>query len=70
MDKHDKDEILSAIATVGAKVDALSVKVDRIDGDVRELRGQMTVLQSWLSSMDQRFIAIMTPYQPDGRKKA
>ena len=64
MDKHDKDEILAAIGAIGTKVDSLSSKVDRMEGDLRELKGQMTVAMSWLHSVDQRFVALMTPYAP------
>lgn len=78
MDKSDKAEILAAINALGgvvaqlaariegleATIEAQSVKIDRMDGDVRELRGQMSVALTWLQSMDQRFVALMHPYQP------
>lgn len=35
---------------------------------IAELRGEMRGLSSWLSSMDQRFVAIMRPYEPQARQ--
>jgi len=63
MDRADKQEILEAIAAVGAKV-------DRVDGDLRELRGRLDVIQSWLQSVDQRFSALMHPFEPPATKRA
>lgn len=63
MDKHDKEELLSAIGALGNKI-------DRLDGDVREMKGQISVALSWMQSIDQRFTAIMSPYQPPDKKRA
>jgi len=66
MDRSDKQEILDAIAAVGAKV-------DRLDGDVRELRGPIGVIQTWLQSVDNRFVALMHPFErptPAGKRRA
>ena len=63
MDKHDKEELLSAINALGGKI-------DRLDGDVREMKGQISVALSWMQSIDQRFTAIMSPYQPPDKKRA
>lgn len=57
MDKADKQEILDAIAAVGAKV-------DRLDTRLTHIEGQFSVLLPWVQSMDQRFTAIMHPYDP------
>ncbi|MBP2233120.1 hypothetical protein J2847_006455 [Azospirillum agricola] len=37
---------------------------------IAELRGEMRGLSSWLSSMDQRFVAIMRPYEPPAARPA
>ncbi|MBF0307023.1 MAG: hypothetical protein HQL41_15375 [Alphaproteobacteria bacterium] len=34
---------------------------------IAEIRGELRGLSAWLSSMDQRFVAIMRPYEPPHR---
>ncbi len=35
---------------------------------IAEVRGELRGLSAWLSSMDQRFVAIMRPYEPPGER--
>ena len=35
-----------------------------MEGDLRELKGQMSIMLTWLQSMDQRFSALMVPMSP------
>lgn len=51
-----------------AKLDALIVMVREVQAEQRhhaesiaEIRGELRGLSAWLSSMDQRFVAIMRP---------
>ncbi|MBF0335309.1 MAG: hypothetical protein HQL40_16960 [Alphaproteobacteria bacterium] len=57
MERSDKDEILAAIGQVAAKVDALGDRVTRVEG-------QMSIIVSWMQSMDQRVTALMHPRKP------
>ena len=64
MSKTDKEDILQAIAGIGIKVDRLDDRVKALELSFAEMRGEMRGLSSWLQSMDQRFTAIMRPYEP------
>jgi hypothetical protein len=57
MDRSDKQEILDAISAVGAKV-------NRLDTRLTHIEGQLSVLLAWMQAVDQRFTAIMHPYEP------
>lgn len=39
---------------------------------IAELRGELRTLSAWMASMDQRFIALMHPFEPPahGKKRA
>ena len=59
------------VGSLDAKVGSLEAKVGILDAKVEgntlaivEMRGEMKGLSAWLSSMDQRFVAIMRPYEP------
>lgn len=41
-----------------------------MEGDLRELKGQMPIMLTWLQSMDQRFSALMAPVQPPRKPAA
>ncbi|MBF0373455.1 MAG: hypothetical protein HQL39_08550 [Alphaproteobacteria bacterium] len=71
MERSDKDEILAAIGQMAARMDGLESKVDRLStkidavGDrVTRVEGQMSIIVSWMQSMDQRVTALMHPYEP------
>ncbi len=48
----------------------MNARLDRIELGQAEMRGELRGLSSWLSSMDQRFVAIMRPYEPPQRSPA
>ncbi len=57
-----KDADLRQLIEAGfAQVNA---RLDRIELAQAEMRGELRGLSAWLSSMDQRFVAIMRPYEP------
>lgn len=68
MERSDKDEILASIgqvaATLGAWMDRLDAKIDALGDRVTRVEGQMTIIVHWIQSMDQRFTALMHPYEP------
>ena len=68
MDANDNADILAAIGQLGTvldgRMDRLEGKLERLDGDVREVKGQMSIIVTWMQSMDQRFTALMHPYEP------
>jgi hypothetical protein len=47
-----------------AKLDQLIAMQHATQGDVRELKGQMSIMLTWLQSMDQRFTALMALVNP------
>lgn len=62
MSGHDA-EILS-------KLDRLLEMHQATQGDIRELKGQMSVMMMWMQSMDQRFTALMAPVNPPRKPAA
>ncbi|CAK0746598.1 conserved hypothetical protein [uncultured Gammaproteobacteria bacterium] len=61
-------EVMAAIAALGERVNRGFAEVQteqrRHAEAIAEIRGELRGLSSWLSSMDQRFVAIMRPYEP------
>jgi len=66
---------------VMAKLDQLTALVTREFAEIKaeqrrhgeaiaEMRGELRGLSAWLSSMDNRFMAIMRPYEPPHRPAA
>ena len=41
-----------------------------LEKSVNTLEGQFSVVLQWMSSMDQRFMALMTPYKPPRKPAA
>jgi hypothetical protein len=68
MSQPTNAELMAAIAALGDRMDRrfsiLEVKVEANTVAIAEIRGELRGLSSWLSSMDQRFVAIMRPYEP------
>lgn len=68
MSQPTNAEIMQAIAALGERMErrlsVLEAKVESNTLAVVEMRGELRGLSSWLSSMDQRFVAIMRPYEP------
>jgi len=71
-------ELRQLIEAGFAKVEAGFAKVEQRFGEVQaeqrrhaeaiaEIRGELRGLSAWLSSMDNRFMAIMRPYEPPQR---
>lgn len=52
------------LSVVERRLDLIEGRLGTIDGDIRELKGQQSIMLAWLQSMDQRFGAIMAPVAP------
>ena len=52
------------------KLDQLIDMHHATQGDIRELKGQMSIMLTWLQSMDQRFSALMAPVNPPRKPAA
>lgn len=65
-------EVLQAILDLGSRMDrefeAVRAEQKAQADRLAHLEGQFTVAIQWLQSMDQRFTALMSPYQPPERK--
>ena len=64
MTPEKEAELFSTLATIGAKLDRLQASVDGHTVQIAEVKGQISMLAMWMQSTDQRFTAIMAPYQP------
>ncbi|QCN94725.1 hypothetical protein D3093_05295 [Azospirillum argentinense] len=53
-----------------SKLDQLIDMQHATQGDIRELKGQMSTMLMWLQSMDQRFSALMAPVNPPRKPAA
>jgi chromosome segregation ATPase len=58
------------LSAVERRLDLIEGRLGTIDGDIRELKGQQTIMLAWLQSMDQRFGAIMAPVAPPKKPAA
>jgi len=45
-----------------------SLEISEIRGDLKAVNARLDEQRAWLQSTDQRFTAIMTPYQPRHEK--
>ncbi|MFN3077079.1 MAG: hypothetical protein ABT940_09415 [Alphaproteobacteria bacterium] len=61
------DRVEARLDGVEARLDGAEVRLGRIEMAQAEMRGELRGLSSWLASMDQRFVAIMRPYEPPHR---
>jgi hypothetical protein len=57
-------ELFATLANIGSKLDRALAILDSHTAQIAELKGQPAVRLQWLLSTDQRFSAIMAPYQP------
>ena len=57
-------ELFTTLANIGAKLDRLQATADSHTMQISEIKGQISMLAMWMQSTDQRFTAIMAPYQP------
>ena len=64
MTPEKEAELFSSLANIGAKLDRLQASVDSHTVQIAEVKGQISMPAMWMQSTDQRFTAIMTPYQP------
>ena len=53
-----------------SKLDRLLEMHQTTQGDIRELKGQMSVMMMWMQSIDQRFTALMAPVNPPRKPAA
>lgn len=58
------NDVLERLDTLIDMVRDVQTEQRRHAEAIAELRGEMRGLSAWLSSMDQRFVAIMRPYEP------
>jgi len=70
-------KVLEAISAIGAKIDGLDRRLAALEQEasqtkfqVSEIKGQNSIIVAWMTSMDQRFAALMAPYQPPKPPKA
>lgn len=68
MSQPTNAEVMAAIAALGERVsrgfNEVQAEQRRHAEAIAEIRGELRGLSAWLSSMDQRFVAIMRPYEP------
>jgi hypothetical protein len=71
MNDANTAKVLDAISAIGSKIDGLDKKIEGLDKrlssleiQVSKIEGQNSIIVSWMTSMDQRYSAIMAPYQP------
>ncbi|GAA4251532.1 hypothetical protein GBZ26_14250 [Azospirillum formosense] len=63
-------EILSKLDQIIATQRIDGERQHAMEGDLRELKGQMSIMLTWLQSMDQRFSALMAPVNPPRKPAA
>ena len=57
-------EVVERLDTLIGMVREVQAEQRRHAEAIAEVRGELRGLSAWLSSMDQRFVAIMRPYEP------
>ena len=57
-------EVVERLDTLIGMVREVLAEQRRHAEAIAEVRGELRGLSAWLSSMDQRFVAIMRPYEP------
>ena len=57
-------EVVERLDTLIGMVREVQAEQRRHAEAISEVRGELRGLSAWLSSMDQRFVAIMRPYEP------
>ncbi|CAO3443277.1 hypothetical protein [Azospirillum argentinense] len=65
-----ESEILSKLDQIIATQRIDGERQRAMEGDLRELKGQMSIMLTWLQSMDQRFSALMAPVNPPRKPAA
>ncbi|UKJ72241.1 hypothetical protein [Azospirillum brasilense] len=65
-----ESEILSKLDQIIATQRIDGERERAMEGDLRELKGQMSIMLTWLPSMDQRFSALMAPVNPPHKPAA
>lgn len=64
---HRLGAMESRLGAMESRLGAVEARLERMEMAQAEMRGEMRGLAAWLSSMDQRFVAIMRPYEPPHR---
>lgn len=65
-----ESEILSKLDKVLTILERQSERQTAMEGDIRELKGQMSIMTAWMQSIDQRFTALMAPVNPPRKPAA
>ena len=65
-----ESEILSKLDKVLTILEHQSERQTAMEGDIRELKGQMSIMAAWMQSIDQRFTALMAPVNPPRKPAA
>lgn len=65
-----ESEILSKLDQIIATQRIDGERQRAMEGDLRELKGQMSIMLTGLQSMDQRFSALMAPVNPPRKPAA
>ena len=63
-------EILGKLDQVLSALERQSERQTVMEGDIREVKGQLSIMLMWLQSMDQRFTALMAPINPPRKPAA
>ena len=54
----------------GEMLKSQSEEIKSLELSISRLEGQFSVVLQWMSSMDQRFMALMSPYKPPRKPAA
>ena len=65
-----ESEILSKLDKVLTILERQSERQTAMEGDIRELKGQMSIMAASMQSIDQRFTALMAPVNPPRKPAA
>jgi len=63
-------EILGKLDQVLTALERQAERQTAMEGDIREVKGQLSVMMMWMQSMDQRFTALMAPVNPPRKPAA
>lgn len=64
------DQVRIALERQSARLERQSERQTAMEGDIREVKGQLSIMLTWLQSMDQRFSALMAPVNPPRKPAA
>ena len=64
------DRLLDMGRSQGEQLKALQQGQQRLEIAQGRLEGELSIIVQWMSSMDQRFMALMSPYKPPRKPAA